>query len=323
MPPDGTANYASGTSLPPGQGGQPQQQPPQNRQYSFAPWQSDDRKDAYSLRNVADVLGNRGYPYLPNDMMMGTQGGGGPQLEKPLMKYRSAFLPYVSQLFQLPFNRTASGGLALLMSVTSQIKLYQTGVGELGTVNGVWWTQTSADTTLEKQGAPVYERNSFWALGMTTRLRGMVRRGGTPGTPLPTDPIVSNGQLDDGDGSYYAQAASIAANNIAFVFSYQGDSCPRFMGAIAANGDRGQVVGAGRVSLSLPIGPYTRWTRPAVFGAKDEFAKLEGTLAQSVDLEIDPIGGNAIPDGFGDVSLLVDMCLFGVRVCGNPDDDCP
>jgi hypothetical protein len=296
------------------------------RKYSFAQFQTADdmKKNATgNLYAMTDVLGGRGYPYIADDMMMYPTGEAGPQIEKPLMKYKSAFTPYVKQKYAFTMTRTSTGGLALTVATTEAVKTFESGVDEPGASNGLYYVQTSADNTLEKEGAPVYERNSFWALGQTSRYIGLLRRAGDPDAPTPTDALASSGVLDDGPGSYYAQAASLIANNIAYVFEYQGNNCPRFMDTIAANGDRGQVVGADRVSLSLPIGPYTRWVRPAVFGAKDEFAKLIGSFAQSVDLVIDPIGGNAIPTEFGQVLAIFEVCLWGVRVCGNPDDDCP
>lgn len=272
------------------------------------------------LQPVFETLGKLGYPMLPADQFYAETGEAGPKIERPLVKYRSAFLPCVETIMLYKWTRTAAGGLTLAKTVTSQIQLFSAGVEDPGTTVGAWFNLDSADTTLEKEGAPVYERHSYWAFGHTVAYEGLYRRGGN-GTDI-TNPRTFMNQLDDGPGSYGELMLQAAAFGTSLTFQYQGDKCPRFMGTLASNPDRAQLIGGGRFSMANPELPFQRWARPSHFGAKDEFAKLQGNVVQSTDLEIDPIGGNTIPDDLTAVYQQFRVRLYGVRVCGNPEDGC-
>jgi len=294
------------------------------RRYAYAQWQKDEPKLGKQgpLVSVLDALGNTGYPFLPPDMMFYPGAGAGAMIEEPLVKYKSAFLPYVEQDFMLPLARTATGGLELTVAAVQAIQLFTSGVDQSGAPNGEWWIQTSANNTLEKEGAPVYARHSYWAFGDTVSFEGLYVRIVTE-TPSAIDPLAADPILDNGPGSYSELVLQVLANNVSRTYRYQGNDCPRYQGTLGSNGDRAQVIGGGRHSISLPDLPYQRWARPSHFGSKDEYAKLTGKLESSIDLQIKPIGGNAIPSTTPFVFAKFRVRLYGVRVCGNPEDGCP
>jgi hypothetical protein len=296
---------------------------PANPLISFAQgnWQKPD-VPSEPMGMVSDVLAGTGYQYLPDDMPLALTRKPGPKIETPLVDYKSAFMAYTWQRFMFTWVRDTDGGLLLTKVSIEGTKILTTGNAEPGGASGIWWNQTAVDNAFEKGGAPVYERHSYWAFGHTLVRQGLTERISGQ-TAAVTDPIGIRNLYDNGSGSYSELTSQLISHNVGLILKYQGNDCPRFMDSLAANGGRQQLIGSGRFSVANPTLPYERWSRPSHFGARDDFAKLEGSFTSGVDLKVFPIAGNPIPDTIPEVKDVWDFRLFGVRVCGNPADGCP
>ena len=278
--------------------------------------------DNVQLKNLQTELQSYGYPYTPK-MSYAQTDEAGPQIEQPQVKYPGAMLPYVDQTFAVPYTNDGT-----FLSVTPDdikgIQLFRNGVDETQTPAGLWYPATPGDTTLQESGAPVFESHTFVGVAQTISYEGLAIKGGDPLVVDPADPLLGTQILDDGPGSMSELLLQFGATRIGLVMQWAGDRCPRWQGNLASNGDRGQLIGGGRHSLSLPNLPFTPWTRPAFFGSRSDFSKLTASLVIGTTIGVVwPAGSSISPEDVPKVYQLFRIRLFGIRVCGNYGSGCP
>lgn len=255
---------------------------------------------------------------IPPDQWMVPTGRPGLQ-DDPDSVYPNAQLPCLDQTFALPFtDDPANSRLVITQADLQAITLLSTGFSDPGDALGFWWTQTYADSTVQRDGQLVFDGHTFWGTAHSLSFEGL---GVREGTGVATDALRFGSLLSNGAGSYAEQILLAAGTRIGLQIIPQGSQCPSYLGNLAYTGDQGQVVGAGLPTVSDPQLPFKRWERPYNFGSRDSAYKstLNLTMGPS-EIRIPYIAGNPPP---GDLYAFWRLRICGFRHCGKYVPGCP
>lgn len=254
---------------------------------------------------------------IPNGYMV-PNGGVGIQ-EDPSFLYPNSMLPCLDQRFFIVFdNDTVNSRLVLTKASLENISLLTSGQGNTGAGLNLWWNQTYADTTIQKDGAFVYRGHTFWGNGHTFAFEMAAYRTGEGDAD---DAITSSRNLMDGAGSYAEQALALIAHNVGFQMTPAGSQCPIFLGNIAYNGDMAQLRGPGLPSIADPQLPFKSWERPVNFGSRDSPFQMNAQLTMGpTEVSILYTDGN---EPLADLYIGFRLRVCGFRECGEYVPGCP
>lgn len=262
------------------------------------------------LVKAVDFFQNAPTRFVPNSFMVPT-GKLGVQ-EDPGFIYPNSMLPCLDQRFLIVFeNDTVNRRLVLSKTSLESISLLTSGQGNSGASLNLWWPQTYADTTIQKEGALVYRGHTFWGSGHTFAFELGAYRAGE-GTAA--DALATSRNLMDGAGSYVEQGLALVAHNVGFMMRPAASECPIYLGNIAYNGDMAQLRGPGLPSIADPQLPFKTWERPVNFGSKDSPFQMNAQLTMGPqEVAILYTDGN---EPISDLYLGFRLRVCGWRECG-------
>jgi hypothetical protein len=218
----------------------------------------------------------------------------------------------------------------------ASLTLFQNGVGDPMQISdgSAWWTATTADKDLLREGAPMDEPFYFIVTGFCWEVPEVIQRGGT--FTASTDPVVFAPWLtDQSNGSQYTgRIQRSILNNLAINITYGDSGCSYRLGVAAFFPTFGSPRGGTTITNGNNTTPlvYTPLMIGVAIGPRDDSRQvsLTCTFGQSAIIQSDPtnptISGTTIPGvinstNVGTVFAKVRVLAIGYPVC-MPREDC-
>lgn len=187
------------------------------------------------------------------------------------------------------FALAADGG-DLTIAAGTEIKLFTSGVGELATDAGYWFSQTTSDTDLLKSGAPTDRPYFFMVCGIAATVEAPHQRGGTGAAA--TDPRKYLAWMLPEFG-YTQGLIQAIMNGVAVSLKFGDTGCEFRAGILALLPQWGGAAGGPvvRNGVVATPGQYLPTNAAFVIGPRDDSRQLTVKLAMG---QAATIGNNGI-----------------------------
>jgi len=224
------------------------------------------------------------------------------------------------------FTLSVVGPLAdLIIATGANITLFQDGLGDVGTVEGLWWPLTTGDTNLTQGGNPIDLQLGFMATGMTVEVLDPYQRSGGG---VATDVRYYNAFLRRGLG-YNEQIKAAVLNNVGVQVAMGNLGIVNRLGVLAQYPQWGGDGPNGKTASPMTYQPFQA---AFLLGAQNSMSKLAmlltfgqavtvGNIA-AVPVQTTTTAGAPLSPATAPVSQPVRVALAGYIVCVPQDILC-